>query len=54
MYLEDGDPEDRDDWPRQHVWLVDRLNELHRVFANRVKTLNAEDWDDPSSEDGAE
>jgi hypothetical protein len=40
IYLNDVDPDDRDDWPRQHVWLAQRLNELHRVFARRVGSLD--------------
>lgn len=44
VYLSDLDPEDEADWPRQHQWLVERLNDLHRVFAQRVKMLNADDW----------
>ena len=44
IYLDDVDPNDEQDWPRQHEWLATRLNELHPVFANRVRTLNAEDW----------
>lgn len=26
-------------WPQQHEWLYDRLNDLHRVFHNRIKAL---------------
>lgn len=49
--LEDVDPESRSDWPRQHDWLAARLNDLHRVFANRVRALRSEDWiGDPGSE----
>jgi uncharacterized protein with ParB-like and HNH nuclease domain len=29
------------DWPRQHDWLIARLNEMHRVFAERVRMLDA-------------
>lgn len=36
--------EDRADWPRQHDWLAARLNELYRVFVNRVKELDARTW----------
>jgi hypothetical protein len=32
------------DWKRQHSWLADRLNDLHRVFAPRVRELNPADW----------
>lgn len=27
------------DWRRQHTWLADHLNDLHRVFASRVRRL---------------
>ena len=39
VYLDDADPDDRDDWDRQHRWLADKLNDLHRVFSARVKAL---------------
>ena len=38
--LNEVDPEDEADWPRQHAWLVGRLNDLHRVFSNRVRVLS--------------
>ncbi len=38
-YLNDVDPADEADWPRQHEWLAKRLNELHRIFSQRVKAL---------------
>ena len=38
--LLDADPEDETDWPRQHEWLANRLNDLHRVFARRVSVLD--------------
>ncbi len=38
-YLNDVDPADQADWPRQHEWLAKRLNEMHVVFAPRVKAL---------------
>ena len=41
-YLNDVDPDDRDDWPRQHGWLAKRLNDLHRVFASRVDSLDVD------------
>ena len=43
-YLDNADPEDQADWPRQHDWLAKRLNELHRVFANRIRALDHADW----------
>jgi Domain of unknown function (DUF4268) len=44
VYLEEADPEDETDWPRQHDWLAKRLNEFHRVFAPRIRTLDPNDW----------
>lgn len=42
--LNDTDPEDQSDWPRQHDWLAVRLNEFYRVFVNRVRSLDASAW----------
>jgi len=41
-YLNDVDPADETDWPRQHEWLAKRLNELHQIFAPRVRALAAD------------
>ncbi|WP_244598106.1 DUF4268 domain-containing protein [Pseudohoeflea suaedae] len=46
-------PEDRNDWPRQHNWLGERLNEFHAVFARRVKLLDPDTWV-PDVSQGAE
>lgn len=35
------DPEDESDWPRQHQWLAEKMNRLHRVFARRVAALDS-------------
>lgn len=43
-YLTDANPKAENDWKRQHEWLADRLNDLHRVFSHRVKELNPDDW----------
>ena len=40
-YLNDVDPENEVDWPSQHEWLARHLNDLHRVLAPRVRTLEA-------------
>ena len=37
-YLNDLDPEDESDWPRQHEWLAKRLNDFHRVFSQKGKS----------------
>jgi len=42
--LNDTDPEDQEDWPRQHEWLARKLAELHRVFVSRVKMLDVSAW----------
>jgi hypothetical protein len=41
-YLNEVDPEDKTDWPRQHEWLAKRLNDMHRVFNHRVAELDAD------------
>ena len=38
--LENADPRDKSDWPRQHKWLAGRLNRMHEVFAPRVRNLH--------------
>ena len=52
VYLHDVDPGDENDWPRQHQWLASKLNELHRVFAQRIRELSPDDWDPESSTGG--
>lgn len=44
IYLSDVDPENEADWPRQHTWIARHLNDLHRAFSQRVRTLNANNW----------
>jgi xanthine/CO dehydrogenase XdhC/CoxF family maturation factor len=44
LYLNNIDPEDEKDWPRQHGWLTAKLNDMHRVLVGRVRALNATDW----------
>ena len=51
IFLHDVDPEDEADWPRQHGWLADRLNELHCVFRQRIRTLHSDESHGTSSED---
>ena len=38
-YYRDVDPDDKSDWPRQHKWLAQHLNDLHGVFSQRVRDL---------------
>ncbi|MEC3861873.1 DUF4268 domain-containing protein [Mesobacterium sp. TK19101] len=43
-YLDDTDAQDQNDWPRQHKWLAAKLNDMHRAFVERVRKLNADEW----------
>lgn len=45
--LDNVDPENRADWPRQHAWLAKHVNDLRRVFEARVRSLRSEDWQEP-------
>jgi hypothetical protein len=47
--LSDADPEDEADWARQHQWLAERLNAMHRVLAPRVRALDPDSWRPPSA-----
>src|SRR5690606_5990603 len=42
--LPEADVHARADWPRQLRWMAQRLNDLHRVFSQRVRSLRADDW----------
>jgi hypothetical protein len=44
IVLHDANLRNSDDWKRQHEWLADKLNEMHRVFSQRVRELSAGDW----------
>ena len=46
--LDVAQPDDTSDWPRQHEWLADRLNDLHRVFSRRVSGLEPDHDDKPT------
>jgi hypothetical protein len=50
IYLDGVDPEDSRQWPKQHRWLAERVNDLHRVFAERIRRLDVEEG--PKDEDG--
>ncbi|OSI70974.1 hypothetical protein BSZ21_10205 [Bradyrhizobium canariense] len=39
IFLENSDPADETDWPRQISWLAERLIEMHRVFAPLARDL---------------
>ena len=52
LYQRGTDPEDRQDWDRQHQWLCDQLETFHKVFSPRVKGLDASGY--ASDEDGTD
>ena len=52
MYLENAKSDDRQSWPGQHTWFMERLEEFHGALSQRIKDLNADDW--PTDEDGEE
>jgi hypothetical protein len=41
VYLNDVDPDDEAGWPCQHEWLANKVNDFHRVFAPRIRDLDA-------------
>ena len=41
---DDVDPEDKEDWLRQHEWLASRLISMHRVFSTRVQELDVREF----------
>ena len=51
--LYETDPENRQDWNRQHQWLCEQLEIFHSVFSPRVKVLDASD-DIPDENETAE
>ena len=42
--IHNTDPTDRSDWSRQHQLLFTHIESLHKVFAPRIKRLDAADW----------
>lgn len=35
----------RGDWTEQHAWMIDQLESFYAVFSDRIRQLDAEDWD---------
>lgn len=42
--LENADPFNQQRWPEYRQWMKERLENLNTVFRQRVRTLNANDW----------
>ncbi len=46
--------ERKDDWPKQHAWLAEKLEAFHKAFSKRVKELDADEYqpdDEPEPEE---
>ncbi|HEY3780524.1 MAG TPA: DUF4268 domain-containing protein [Fimbriimonadaceae bacterium] len=39
LHLRGADPSQREDWPRQHLWLCEQLTNFHRTFSPLVRSL---------------
>jgi hypothetical protein len=46
VYQRGTDPTDQKDWQKQHIWLAQHVNELHRVFSPKVRELNVDESPD--------
>ena len=51
LHKKDTNPTDEADWPNQHAWLAEKLELFDRVFRQRIKALNAEDWQSGDEDD---
>ncbi len=45
------DPSNRSAWPRQHAWILEKLERLDRVFRERVRRLDADTYQDAEFDD---
>ena len=39
-----ADPWDTNSWDSQHKWLKDKLEEFYTVFSKRIKSLDADEY----------
>jgi Domain of unknown function (DUF4268) len=53
VYLDNADPDNQSDWPRQHRWILEQLHAFRRVFRNRIRALVLE-AEETSEEPGIE
>ncbi len=43
--LNNADPYNRDDWTRQHEWLANHLNTMHKTFSPYIsEEMDDDDW----------
>jgi hypothetical protein len=45
LYLRDIDPQEPENWPQIHEWMARNLERLDAVFRDRIRKLNADDWE---------
>jgi len=38
-------PTDRDSWPKQHAWMLEHLEKFRKVFGERIRKLDLENWE---------
>jgi hypothetical protein len=46
----DTDPQNRSEWSEQHEWLLEKLEAFHMAFADRVKQLDATEYEPEDEE----
>ena len=51
VHLPHADIAEREDWSRQHAWIVEQLTRLRRVFTHRVKALQLDQGPDTDPDD---
>ena len=44
LRLDNADPVNRDDWSRQHAWIHDGLERLHKTFSEPFRSLDPADY----------
>lgn len=45
-YKKGMNPMDQDNWPEHFAWFQEKLEAFDRVFRQRIRILNADDWDE--------
>ena len=38
-------PNDRDGWPNQHLWMLEYLEKFRKVFGERIRKLDIGNWE---------
>lgn len=51
LYENDVNPMNEVDWREQHDWFALNLEKFYEVFRQRIRELNADDWEAPEDED---